>query len=91
MIVDLVAETLAWHEISLVRVRNRLRTAGWRYECSCPQGWQSGLFHRRRHVAEQVTEALRRHALEVVDAAGLVGAEPAGTPNDGEQGDGGGR
>lgn len=77
---DLIAETLAWHEIELVRVRHRLRTVGWRYECSCPGGgWQTGLFFRdernsqamkrraaRKHVAEQVAEALRHGAPEAV-------------------------
>lgn len=98
--VDLIAETLGWHVTRLVRVRHRLRTVGWRYECLC--GWRTGLFRRgehnsqatkrraaRQHVAEQVAEALRHCVPEVVDAAPLVCAEPASSPHDRDQGHGG--
>lgn len=95
MSVEKIAEKLFWHETREVRVRNRVRTVGYRYECCCG-GWESGL-HRRRelhaaamhrhlarlHVAEQVWEALNHGAPEVVAAAGLVCAEPADTRHEG--------
>lgn len=91
MDVEVVAETLAQHEVLDVGVRTAAGFMTWRWQCSC--GWSSGAFDAfdangqereraasRRHVAERVMEAIRTGAPEAPVADPATFQQDSGTP-----------